>query len=87
MAVRPDRPDTHGTVFNCEQYNKTPAQVLVRWGLQHDFVSLPKSDHQERIVENAEVYDFAAEADAMKRRVGLDQGASGACSWNPVDVA
>jgi diketogulonate reductase-like aldo/keto reductase len=40
------------------RYSKSPAQVLIRWGLQHDMVSLPKSARAGRIVENANVFDF-----------------------------
>ncbi len=39
-------------------HRKSAAQVLIRWGLQHDLVELPKSVHEERIRENADVYDF-----------------------------
>jgi 2,5-diketo-D-gluconate reductase A len=37
---------------------RTPAQVLLRWGLQRNVVVLPKSTHRERIEENAGVFDF-----------------------------
>jgi diketogulonate reductase-like aldo/keto reductase len=41
-----------------EEYNKTPAQILIRWALQHGTVVLPKSSNQERIKQNSEVFDF-----------------------------
>ncbi|HYA11119.1 MAG TPA: aldo/keto reductase [Thermoplasmata archaeon] len=40
-------------------HGKSAAQVLLRWGLQHGLVELPKSVHEERIRENADLYDFA----------------------------
>lgn len=40
------------------KYHKSPAQILIRWCLQHGVVCLPKSVHSERIRENAEVFDF-----------------------------
>jgi len=41
-----------------EEYNKTPAQILIRWALQHGTVALPKSSNRERIKENADDFDF-----------------------------
>jgi diketogulonate reductase-like aldo/keto reductase len=40
------------------RHGKTPAQVVVRWHLQHEYVVIPKSARYERIVENANVFDF-----------------------------
>jgi 2,5-diketo-D-gluconate reductase A len=54
----------------------TPAQVLLRWCLQHDLVVLAKSTHRERIEENAGIFEFAlsnsdmAELDALDRTHG-----------------
>jgi diketogulonate reductase-like aldo/keto reductase len=40
-------------------HDRSPAQVLIRWSLQHGFVVIPKSAHRARIESNAQVYDFA----------------------------
>ena len=41
-----------------KKYSKSPAQILVRWSLQHDVVVIPKSSHEERILENSKVFNF-----------------------------
>lgn len=69
-----------------ERLKKTPAQVLIRWSLQHGFVPLPKSDKSHRISENAEVFDFELDTEAMSQLDSLDQGDKGAISWNPIYV-
>ena len=57
----------------------TPAQVLLRWCLQHGVPAVTKSTHRERIEENAQVYDFAlseadmAELDSLDRTGGTDR--------------
>jgi 2,5-diketo-D-gluconate reductase A len=54
---------------------RTPAQVLLRWCIQHDLVVLPKSTHRERIEENAQIFDFALPDDAMAELDSLDRTA------------
>ncbi len=39
-------------------YDKSPAQVLLRWSLQHGFVAIPKSDDPAHIRANADIFDF-----------------------------
>lgn len=41
-----------------KKYNKSAAQVIIRWLLQKDIVVFPKSVHENRIKENADVFDF-----------------------------
>ncbi|KPL03584.1 MAG: glyoxal reductase [candidate division Zixibacteria bacterium SM1_73] len=40
------------------RYSKSPAQMLIRWVLQHGVIVIPKSSKKERIFENADVFDF-----------------------------
>ena len=54
---------------------RTPAQVLLRWCVQHDLVVLPKSTHRERIEENAQIFDFELPEDAMAELDSLDHTA------------
>jgi diketogulonate reductase-like aldo/keto reductase len=48
-----------------KRHNKTPAQILGRWCVQHGFVYLPKSIKKERMMENAQVFDFELTEDEM----------------------
>jgi diketogulonate reductase-like aldo/keto reductase len=60
---------------------RTPAQVLLRWGLQHGLVVLPKSVRPERIAENFSVFDFELPRDDMAELDALERGY--ATGWDP----
>lgn len=40
------------------KYNKTPTQVVLRWELQKRIITIPKSSNRDRIIENAQIFDF-----------------------------
>ena len=65
----------HPTIVDIAQrLGRTPAQVIVRWHLQHGFVAIPKSVHAERIRSNADVAGFELGADDMAAMDGLGRG-------------
>jgi 2,5-diketo-D-gluconate reductase A len=47
------------------KHGKSPAQVIIRWHLQHGIVVIPKSVKRERIVENSQVADFELTEDEV----------------------
>ncbi|KAL8660756.1 MAG: hypothetical protein Q9202_006223 [Teloschistes flavicans] len=67
-----------------EKYSCTPAQLLVRWSLQHGYVPLPKSVTKSRIMENGAVAAFEIVAADMKQMDGLDEYLL--TDWDPVDA-
>jgi methylglyoxal/glyoxal reductase len=74
-----DHPDLAAIAADC---GKTPAQVVIRWHLQHGLVVIPKSQHPERIRENAAVFDFALTDDQMRRIDALNEDRF-VITWRP----
>jgi diketogulonate reductase-like aldo/keto reductase len=56
-----------------ERIGRTPAQVLLRWCLQHEVPVITKSMHRERIQENSEIFDFDLSGESMTKLDALDQ--------------
>jgi diketogulonate reductase-like aldo/keto reductase len=71
-------------VAMADKYGRTPAQILIRWALQHDLVVLPKSSRPERIRENAMVFDFAITLEDMRALDGLEEGL--VTAWDPTNA-
>lgn len=69
----------HPTIAGiAERLDRTPAQVMLRWAIQHGAVVIPKSSRQERIRSNAQVFDFElADAD-MRALDSLDRTSNSA---------
>lgn len=59
-----------------EKYNKTVAQVVLRWNVQRDVIIIPKSTHKERIEENMNIWDFQLNDEEMAAISSLDLGSS-----------
>ena len=55
-----------------EQYGKSPAQICLRWNLQKGFLPMPKSVTEQRIRENAEIFDFELNCKDMQDLDTLD---------------
>lgn len=56
-----------------KKYNKTNAQVILRWELQRGIVVIPKSVHKERMEQNFDVFDFELTDEDMQVIAGLDK--------------
>ncbi|MFD0051021.1 aldo/keto reductase [Actinomycetes bacterium NPDC127524] len=55
------------------KHNKTIAQVILRWDLQHEVITIPKSVKEQRITGNAQVFDFHLTEDEMVKIDELNQ--------------
>ena len=79
--TRGERLDDPTVTAIARAVGRSPAQILLRWGIQHGHVILPKSIHRERIAENAALFDFTLDARAMAQLDGLEEGL--AMGWDP----
>jgi diketogulonate reductase-like aldo/keto reductase len=43
----------------CKKYNKTPAQIILRWNIEHGISTIPKSSSKKRLRENFDIFDFS----------------------------
>jgi diketogulonate reductase-like aldo/keto reductase len=59
-----------------EKYEKSVAQVVLRWNTQRGVVIIPKSVHQNRIVENFDIWDFELSQEDMDKIAKMDLGHS-----------
>lgn len=63
---------------------RTPAQVLLRWAMQHNVIVIPKASVREKLEENSKVFDFEIAAEDMMLINALDKGWR--CTWDPTHV-
>ena len=74
-------PFMQGKVFELDicddlakKYNKSVAQIILRWNLQKGVVAIPKSVHENRIVSNADIFDFELTDEDIAFLDGLEIG-------------
>jgi diketogulonate reductase-like aldo/keto reductase len=66
-------PLVHPTVTDlATKYGKTPAQIVLRWQIEHGNSAIPKSVRPERIAENIAIFDFALTKDEVAAIDALD---------------
>jgi diketogulonate reductase-like aldo/keto reductase len=49
-----------------EKYQKTPAQICLKWSLQNGYCIIPKSNHEERLKTNIELFDWEISKNDMR---------------------
>lgn len=59
-----------------KQYNKTAAQVALRYLIQQGIVAIPKTVHKERMTQNLDIFDFSLSDEDMADILQLDKGES-----------
>jgi methylglyoxal/glyoxal reductase len=79
--MRGNRLDEPVLLEVAKAHARTVPQILLRWGLQHGVVEIPKSTRPERIRENLNVFDFELTPPEMARMDALDEGLHFA--WDP----
>lgn len=71
--TRAEKLDDETILQLAEKYNKTPAQIIIRWNIQHHVVPLVKASTQEHMQENLDVFDFDISPEDMGRLDSLNE--------------
>jgi diketogulonate reductase-like aldo/keto reductase len=80
-------PLRHPTIlFLAERHGKTPAQIVLRWHIEHHLSAIPKSVTPERIAQNIEIFDFTLTAEEVAAIDALDTGVRGGPDPQTVDT-
>lgn len=69
-----------------DKYNKSTAQVALRYLIQRGVIVIPKSVHKERMIQNFNIFDFKLDEDDMNKIVKLDKAESAFFSHCDPDV-
>jgi diketogulonate reductase-like aldo/keto reductase len=86
-AGAPQSPLEHPVIAGiAAKHGKTPAQVVLRWHLEHGVSAIPKSVRPARIAENFDVFDFALAPDEVAAIDALDTGVRGGPEAAVVDT-
>lgn len=55
------------------KYNKSVSQIILRWHLQNEVVTIPKSNNESRIIENGSIFDFELTTEDMEKINALNE--------------
>lgn len=64
-------------------HGKTPAQIVLRWHVEHGYVVIPKSSNRQRMQENISIFDFQLNTEEVAAIDALDRGEAGRRGPNP----
>lgn len=73
----------HRLLELAEKYDKSPAQIVIRWHIQNNLTVIPKSVHTERIRQNIDVFDFALTIEEMNTISSIESTRQG---HNPLEM-
>ncbi|MGL5347855.1 MAG: aldo/keto reductase [Peptostreptococcaceae bacterium] len=86
-------PISRGRVFNnelliklAEKYNKSITQIVLKWHMQRDVITIPKSTKEERMKENIDIFDFEISSEDMKKINLLNEGDEVSVSKPPANT-
>lgn len=68
------------------KYNKTPAQIVLRWHFDNGIIAIPKSSNTKRILENIDIFDFNLDASDLALISTIDD-VNGRTSFDPATAA
>jgi len=90
ISVQAWSPLGHGQVLDdpvitriASDRGRSRAQIVLRWHIQHGYITIPKSMHQDRMRENFAVFDFELSEDELASIDGLDRGEAGRVGPHP----
>ena len=63
------------------KYNKTAAQVALRYLTQRGIVAIPKSSHKERMAQNIDIFDFSLSVEDMTLIAGMNRHDAGTMNF------
>jgi diketogulonate reductase-like aldo/keto reductase len=96
MPKRPNAPESAKALKNpledaviiglAQKYARTPAQIILRWHLDHGVSAIPKSVKPSRIAENFDVFDFSLTAEELVAIDALDTGVRGGPDSERIDT-
>ena len=60
-----------------KKYDRSAAQIILRWEWQRDIITVVKSTHEKRIIQNSQIFDFSLSDEDVQKINELDQGKRG----------